>query len=565
MKLNIYLLIALSISLFSASDILDSRQEVRLALIIGNGNYDSFGDLKSPLRNVDSMRLLLKDEMNFSSVDYLKDGKQSEMENMLDTFYRKISSYDKSKYKVVALFFYSGHGLADDNKKNYLIPTDAKINCPRDLKYEAINLDRILEDLDSKSSFLNLLMIDACRNTDYISKKLRECKFKDNPTMELPVGMFDGIEKPKIELLNSGTFISFSASYGKTASSGDSDDRIVNSPYVTAFLEYVRIPNKTIQTLFTIDISKGTRKLTGDSQQPTTEIKFDNYFYFKIATKPIDSDGDGFPNDIDRCPNEYSPTNGGCPSPKDNLIYVQGGTFKMGSFDGALHEKPVHNVTLKSFYIGKFEVTYAEYVKFLNVKGNQTEGGGSWVNLDESTGFEKCRIQKKGNQFIVESGYDNHPMISVSWYGAKAYCDWLSETTDHNYRLPTEAEWEYAARGGNKSLGYKYSGSNNIDEVAWYGGVSNMKTHPVGTKKANELGIYDMSGGAWEWCSDWFNEAYYQLSENSNNPQGPNFGIIRIGRGGSVFASTYYCRVSDRNGSYPHIANVNCGFRIVRD
>ena len=136
----------------------------------------------------------------------------------------------------------------------------------------------------------------------------------------------------------------------------------------------------------------------------------------------------------------------------------------------------------------------------------------------------------------------------------------MNNKTGRTFRLPTEAEWEYAARGGNKSRGYKYSGSNNIDEVAWYECNSGVETHPVKGKKANELGLYDMSGNVWECCNDWYGE--YSRGAQTN-PKGPNNGSYRVLRGGSWCSGERYCRVSDRDSDAPGDRNDVIGFRLV--
>jgi formylglycine-generating enzyme required for sulfatase activity len=138
----------------------------------------------------------------------------------------------------------------------------------------------------------------------------------------------------------------------------------------------------------------------------------------------------------------------------------------------------------------------------------------------------------------------------------------LNKITGGDYRLPTEAEWEYAARGGNKSQGYKYSGSNTIGDVAWYYDNSGSKTHAVGTKQANELGIYDMSGNVYEWCSDWYGADYYSSSRQTN-PMGPSSGSYRVIRGGSWCNRARYCRVSIRGSNFPSIRYDLIGFRLV--
>ena len=216
-----------------------------------------------------------------------------------------------------------------------------------------------------------------------------------------------------------------------------------------------------------------------------------------------------------------------------DMVYVQGGTFNMGSNEGEDNEKPVHSVTLSNFYIGKYTVTFAQYDAFCNETKRSKPGDEGW-------------------------GRGNRPVINVSWDDAVAYCRWLSTKTGKTYRLPTEAEWEYAARGGNKSKGYTYSGSNNIDAVAWY---SDNTAHPVGQKQANELGLYDMTGNVWEWCSDWYGD---YSSGSQTNPKGASSGTNRVLRGGSWYHVPLNCRVANRySSSTPDNRNDNFGFRVV--
>lgn len=181
------------------------------------------------------------------------------------------------------------------------------------------------------------------------------------------------------------------------------------------------------------------------------------------------------------------------------MVGVTGGTFKMGNDNGDGDEKPVHSVALSSYYIGKTEVTQALWTA---VMGNNPS-------------------YHKGN---------NLPVEQVSWDDCLEFIKKLNELTNENFRLPTEAEWEFAARGGIKSRSYIYSGSNKIEDVAWYYSNCDHETHPVATKAPNELGIYDMSGNVWEWCYDWY--AYYPDSVQIN-PTGPTLGSYRIARGGS--------------------------------
>ena len=220
------------------------------------------------------------------------------------------------------------------------------------------------------------------------------------------------------------------------------------------------------------------------------------------------------------------------------MIAVEGGTFTMGATpeqgsDAEDWEKPTHQVTLSSYYIGETEVTQALWQA---VMGKNP----SWY---------------KG---------DNLPVEEVSWNDCQDFIKKLNALTGKNFRLPTEAEWEYAARGGNKSRGYKYSSSNNIGNVAWYKNNSAYKEHPFKTKRPNELGIYDMSGNVWEWCSDWY-EDYSSAAQT--NPKGATTGSYRVIRGGAwrdVWVDgAENCRSSSRGRYSSSRRERDLGFRLV--
>ena len=156
----------------------------------------------------------------------------------------------------------------------------------------------------------------------------------------------------------------------------------------------------------------------------------------------------------------------------------------------------------------------------------------------------------------------NRPVEQVSWNDCQTFINKLNSASGFHFRMPTEAEWEYAARGGSSSRGYKYAGGNDINAVAWYDGNSGRQTHDVGTKRPNELGIYDMSGNVWEWCSDWYGDKYYG-SSSSTNPKGPSSGSYRVSRGGSWNSIARYCRVANRDFSDPDFRIIDLGLRLV--
>ena len=216
------------------------------------------------------------------------------------------------------------------------------------------------------------------------------------------------------------------------------------------------------------------------------------------------------------------------------MVRVEGGTFTMGATaeqgsDAYSDEKPTHQVTLSSYSIGKTEVTQALWQAVMGSNPSYFKGS-------------------------------NLPVEEVSWEDCQTFIRKLNALTGKTFRLPTEAEWEYAARGGNKSRGYKYSGSNTLSNVAWYDDNSADKTHPVATKASNELGIYDMTGNVWEWCSDWYGS---YSSSSQYNPTGSNTGSYRVYRGGSWSSNAWGCRISNRNYHTPTDSHYNLGLRLA--
>ena len=216
------------------------------------------------------------------------------------------------------------------------------------------------------------------------------------------------------------------------------------------------------------------------------------------------------------------------------MVYVQGGTFTMGATseqdgDADDWEKPAHSVTLSSYYMGETEVTQELWQAVMGSNPSYFKGS-------------------------------NLPVEQVSWEDCQTFVERLNSLTGQQFHLPTEAQWEYAARGGTKSRGYKYSGSHSIDYVGWYTDNSSSKTHPVKSKQPNELGLYDMSGNVWEWCSDWYGS---YSGGSQTNPTGASSGIYRVSRGGSWNSSARDCRVSSRGRGTPSGRRYFLGLRLA--
>lgn len=256
------------------------------------------------------------------------------------------------------------------------------------------------------------------------------------------------------------------------------------------------------------------------------------------------------------------------------LVFVAGGDFRLGCLaqnDTACFsdEKPAINVTLYDYWIGKYEITNEQYAIFLTEEGNQVEGNSPWYIMDDYALIK----EEKGGKFVSKKGTEKHPVNNITWYGARAYAAWLSRKTNKNYRLPTEAEWEYAARGGQKSKGYQYAGSNSLEEIGWtfeyaigskvgWDFEEKAGTFPVGQKKPNELGIYDMTGNLSEWVQDAYDHRY----KGGINPSGPATGGYRIVRGGSWDHEDVEARNTSRTRATPiNSFHTNKGFRVAME
>jgi len=264
------------------------------------------------------------------------------------------------------------------------------------------------------------------------------------------------------------------------------------------------------------------------------------------------------------------------------MVFVEGGTFTMGctsdTKDCFGNEEPTHSVTLSDFYVGKFQVTQGLWYAVMNTTLKQQH---DLLNLDTpvhnekdnypQTNIREIELSLRHQSKYVVSFYgdgDNFPMYYINYKECEGFCEKLNQLLSkqlpegYKFTLPTEAQWEYAARGGKKSKSYMYSGSDNILKIAWFEENSRDQTHEVGNKNKNELGIYDMSGNLWEWCKDWFDADYYDYSP-STNPTGPVYGYYRALRGGSWRSIPQGCRVSCRFRNLPNERASNCGFRIA--
>ncbi|MFN7326821.1 MAG: SUMF1/EgtB/PvdO family nonheme iron enzyme [Chitinophagales bacterium] len=474
----------------------------RIALVIGNAKYQHGTPLKNPVNDAELMEQTLR-ELNFEVI-IRKNAKQKEMESAMEEFTTKIY---KGNYEL-AMFYYSGHGL-EVNGSNYLLPVEANPVWQTDVKYCCVDAMKVLDGMNAAGAVTKLMVLDACR---------------DNPlprswTRSTDIGLA-ALPAPK------GSLVGYATAPKSKAWDGNGS----NSPYTSALARYLKEPGLDILQIFT--------KTSAATQDAAEQMGMEQVPYLSSSLRgqlvlvPVQG-----PRElVVPAPDPDVPEVGGHAPLVGKMILIKGGTFAMGCTgeqEGCeSDEKPVHRVTLGDYYLGETEVTQAQWRA---VMGN---------NPSYNTGCDQC------------------PVEGVNWNDIQDFLRRLNERSGSlKYRLPTEAEWEYAARGGKESRGYRYPGSNNMGEVGWYGSNSGSNTHPVKGKHPNELGLYDMSGNVWEWCSDWYGD---YSSTAQMNPLGAASGSDRVVRGGSWYDYPPLCRVSNRADDTPDNRVNRLGFRLAR-
>jgi formylglycine-generating enzyme required for sulfatase activity len=541
--------------------------ERRKAVVIGMSEYGAGRSLNNTLNDADDMANVLQ-QLGFK-VTLLANIEMRDLETNLTAWYKTIDGID------MAVFYFSGHGVEVDGS-NYLIPIKAELHTEADVRYRTLSVNWVLDNMALKQVRFKLLILDACRDNPFTkgwSRSSSERGLADIPATK-------------------GTLVAFAAAPGKLAHDGGTYD-LPNGVFTYFLKQELLSEGASIDNILNRVAGK-VSNLTNDQQLPyKTGILTDDY-YFKprasMSDRPdrpvevakkyyyyVDQNGkeaDSRFDDRKKAENEmrsknlygkiYSnsgevfvvekpveppkpaepskpvtatKSNGDTWNPDGiEMVYVKGGSFTMGctseqGSDCFDNEKPAHQVTVSDFYIGRYEVTQGQWKAIMGSNPSHFSKG------------------------------DNYPVEQVSWEQVQEFISKLNAKTGANYRLPTEAEWEYAARGGNRRQRYKYSGSNNLADIAWYTENSGSNTHPVGSKSPNELGIYDMSGNVREWCNDW--KGTY-TSSSQQNPKGASSGSDRVIRGGSWGSNAKYARVSYRGIWQPDDRNGVIGFRLAR-
>jgi formylglycine-generating enzyme required for sulfatase activity len=562
----------------------------RKALIIGNSAYGGAADLASiPINDAQLIDTTLR-QYGFT-VTKVTDANKQVMKQAIETFAQNLSADDE------VFFYYSGHGVQVKGA-NYLMPIGHNIKTEADCEYEAIDTGWILSSMDRAG--VAIIVLDACRNNPYI--KNRSSSLKGLAAMNTN---------------NNRQYIIYSTESGQEALNGTG----MHSPFVESFVNQINSTDKKIEDQMK-DVKKEVLQKTNGSQSPTAYGILVEDFYFKRPaasakaeteapkTKPaasskvtkgtliVTADYDGklyqdglvlsdlkmgkqvtinnmpagtyeFRSAIGNAALEASFTDSKTPASlyfrvrkldPVEMIMVEGGSFVMGDPYGNEDNKQLHRVTLSTFYIGKYEITNKQYEDVMLNK--LYEPDKNHYPVGDVTWFDAIAFCNRLS--IIEAlkpCYSQNGESDPSKWNTKGtvICDWSA----NGYRLPTEAEWEYAARGGKKSKGYQYSGSDDLKSVGWYEGNSWNQKQKIGLKSANEIGIYDMSGNQWEWCWDWYDAGYYSVSPEID-PRGPGTGQTRLLRGGNWCNAATLCRVSYRDYYSPCYGFNYYGFRLCR-
>ncbi len=528
-----------------------ANAERRIALVIGNSAY-KVGPLPNPVNDATDVAAALRG-LGFT-VTLKVNLSHREMIVAIQEFGKALQAGG------VGLFYYAGHAT-QVNGENYLIPVSANIQAEEELEYESVNAGRVIAQMRSARNRLNIVIMDSCRDNPFV-KEGRSGAGRGLAVLNATGGML----------------IAYSTAPGAIASDGSGR----NSPYTSSLLKYLPQKSLRIEDVFKrtraevmrrtdykqtpwessslvedyclsgdcggLIIGSAGREKEGSEGRTTTKSEPEIKKEAPAKSEPVKSEA---------TPTTTTNSSNTNPPRQENvdvqaytetvnrvgidMVRIPAGKFLMGSpadeKDRQSDEGPQHEVTIsKSFYMGKYEVTQLQW-RAVSV-------------------LPKVSIELPSDPSKFKG--DNLPVEQVSWEEAVEFCERLSRATGKAYRLPTEAEWEYACRAGTTGM---YAGS--LDAMAWYSSNAGNTTHPVGQKQANRFGLYDMHGNVWEWCRDWYGENYY-FSSPDTDPTGPSTGSYRVVRGGGWFFIAANLRAAFRNRSAPSARDGLLGFRLVR-
>jgi len=500
--------------------------EESYALVIGVSKYtNGWSRLPGVKKDIYIIKQTL--EANGFIVDLVEDPNDIELRDKFESFINNFGLLPNNRL----LFYFAGHGatqtVEDGREMGYIVPANAPLpeDNPREFHVKSISMrqvDTYARDILSKHA---LFLFDACFSGVLFNiSRGKNLSYALTAKITKPVRQYITAGNAEEEVSDDSWFRKY---FVKALTSSDADgngdgyltgielseyicDNVTNYSYGSQHPQYGKIPDEHLDKGDFVFVLNTTPTTSPIISPPTTSLSLENPTE-DLKEKKREEASSWFPV----------------------MVSVEGSTFQMGSRGGDAVEQPVHPVKIKRFYISKHEITQKQWRTIMNSDPNELQFGGC----------EEC------------------PVENVSWNDIQTFLKKLSAERKKTFRLPTEAEWEFAARGGIKSQGYTYSGSNDIGEVAWYSDNSEYKIHPVGQKKPNELELYDMNGNVAEWCSDWYDQNYYQQGQ-SDNPHGPYSGDLKTLRGGSWRDLDHQSRTTYRKGCKPKERKHCNGFRV---
>jgi formylglycine-generating enzyme required for sulfatase activity len=515
----------------AAASVPSGEESARVALVIGNSKY-LVNPLENPGHDADAIASALEG-LDFK-VTKKKDLDKAAMDDALEEFYRALPKTG------MALFFFSGHGLQVKGE-NYLVPVKAKIREEFEVQRQCLPVGNLLGALEGQHR-INVIALDCCR---------------ENPFERSWTRSATGQGLAAIGNVPEGTLIAFSTSPGMTASDGSG----INSPYTEQLARVLRSrPEQGLELVEVFrDASRAVKAATGQTPWLNMEASLPTFHLWRPQSRPGEK---VLANSIGM-----------------KLVLIPAGQFLMGGSEpiGAalghfglgeehksrfLSEYPQHRVRItRPFYLGACPVTRGQFRKFVEATGYRTDaekdGKGGWRRQGEN-------YQQKPEYTWRNVGFpqtDEHPVADVSWNDAKSFCLWLSSKEGKTYRLPSEAQWEYACRAGNTTRYAFGDDESALGQYAWYEGNSGDTTHPVGEKRPNAFGLYDMHGNVCQWCADWYDANYYEKPA-TDDPEGPPAGTDRTYRGGARLDDASSCRAACRGRCPPENRSDSLGFRV---
>jgi formylglycine-generating enzyme required for sulfatase activity len=560
-----------------------SNDQPKYAVVIGNAEYEGLSSLANPVNDARDMAAALE-RLGFQ-VTLAVNADLLEMEDAVVLMGDRLSRNPEA----IGLFYYAGHGIQSQGS-NYLLPSRTRINSESFLRSRALSIQAVLDTMNAASNQLNVIILDACRDNPF--------SWARSASRGLSVV---GVQPP-------GSMVVYATSAGSTAADGTGR----NGLFTGELLKHLETPGIDLNEVF-FRTGAGVREASNGAQIPAVYNQFFDRAYLNpsngetIVTGNTSSNSPGSlgpnQNPLQDLNPQYLRASFGAPEWENSInqefIRVNEGVFIMGLDDGRSDENgPSRPVGLSPYYISKYEVTVGQFRQFVEETGYVTIAELYNEANVYTEGYWQGKSDANWDNPYMEQGED-HPVVYISWLDTIEFCNWLSQKEGlepayiidiedvelvegaNGYRLPTEAEWEFAAKGGEGIEGAaiedgvpvipaginpdppSFPGHRRAAAVAWYVQNSDERTHPVGSKRPNSLGLYDMSGNAIELVWDYFG---YYPDRPQLNPTGPNRGDSRenrIVRGGGFLGPETSIRTTDRGKVPFDFVSMTIGFRIA--